>query len=122
MKEHFLNRAIENLKAAELLFENDLYNASANRAYYAAFHIAIATIYNIGITPVIDHRSVQSLFNDHHFNRKKVLPSKFKDYLSHLQVIRNTADYKQGIGKKIAKEQLKSATEFIGAVKSRIEK
>ena len=121
MKEHFLNRALENIKAAVLLFENELYNASANRAYYSAFHIAIAAILYNGTQPIIDHRSVQSLFNDQHFNRKKVLPSKFKDYLSNLQVVRNTADYKQGIGKKIAREQLKFAKEFIETVKSRIE-
>lgn len=37
----YLTKVLENLKAAELLFEAGLYNASANRAYYAAFHAAL---------------------------------------------------------------------------------
>jgi uncharacterized protein (UPF0332 family) len=122
MKESFLNRATENLKAAELLFENEFYNASANRAYYAAFHIAIAAIYNIGVIPNIDHKTVQSLFFDNYFNRRKIFPSKYKEYLSDIQVIRNSADYKQGISKRISKEQLKLAKEFFELVKSSIEK
>jgi uncharacterized protein (UPF0332 family) len=37
MKESFYRRAKENLKAAELLFDSGLYNASANRAYMRLF-------------------------------------------------------------------------------------
>lgn len=76
----FLDRAKENLKAAELLFNDDLFNASANRAYYSAFHIAIAALYSIGIVPTIDHRTIQTLFSDNFFNRRKILPSKYKRY------------------------------------------
>jgi len=38
----FLNKAEENLTAAQICFENGLYNACANRAYYAALHAAVA--------------------------------------------------------------------------------
>ena len=69
MKESFKSRAIENLEAAELLFENGKYNASANRAYYAAFHLAIAALFSNSIKPNIDHRSVQSLFSDLFFSQ-----------------------------------------------------
>ena len=34
MKYEFMDKAKENLAAAEICFENRLYNASANRAYY----------------------------------------------------------------------------------------
>jgi hypothetical protein len=47
--EEFIHKARENLKAAELLFENGLYNASANRAYYAALHFAISILAKMGI-------------------------------------------------------------------------
>ncbi|MBM2815274.1 MAG: hypothetical protein HW421_2036 [Ignavibacteria bacterium] len=113
MKESFIIRAKENLKAAELLYENCLYNASANRAYYAAFHAAIAGIYSIGITPDIDHKTVQSLFSDYFFNRRKIYPSKFKKYLKDLQINRNDADYKNGISKRIAKQQLSYSKELV---------
>ncbi len=117
MKELFYQRANENLEAAKLLYENDLINASANRAYYAAFHISIAAIYHIGIIPNIDHKIVQTLFVNHFFNKKKILPSSFKRYLKDLQDNRNLADYKTGISKKNAKQQLKDAVEFVELIK-----
>ena len=112
MKESFKNRAIENLEAAELLFENGKYNASANRDCYAAFHLAIYMLYKIDIVPTIDHKTIQALFSDYYFNRRKVLPSIYKRYLSELQMIRNTADYYDGILKKQASKQLKMTKEF----------
>ncbi len=45
MTESFYLKAVENLEAAKLLYDNGLNNASANRAYYAVFHISIAAIY-----------------------------------------------------------------------------
>ncbi len=44
MKSEFFTKAKENIKTAEILFEHQLYNASANRAYYAAFQAAIAAL------------------------------------------------------------------------------
>ena len=117
MKETFLKRAIENIESAELLFERGKFNASANRAYYAAFHIAIAAIYDVGIVPNIDHKTVHTLFSDNFFNRRKILPSKYRMYLSELQNKRNIADYKAGVSPKIAKSQLRIAIEFVNIVK-----
>jgi uncharacterized protein (UPF0332 family) len=112
MKEVFFELANENLKAAELLFVNNFFNASANRAYYSAFHIAIAAIFTLGITPAMDHRTVQTLFTENYCNRRKVLPSKYKGFLPEMQDRRNNADYRKGVTKKIAKQQLKDAKEF----------
>jgi uncharacterized protein (UPF0332 family) len=42
--QEFLTKARENLQAAEQAFSEGLYNASANRAYYAAFQAAIAAL------------------------------------------------------------------------------
>jgi uncharacterized protein (UPF0332 family) len=49
MRDEFLTKARENLKAAEVLFEQQLYNAAVNRAYYAAFQAAIAALADQGI-------------------------------------------------------------------------
>ncbi len=121
MKESFKNRAIENLEAAELLFENGKYNASANRAYYAAFHSAIAAVYNAGINPTIDHKSIHSLFSDYYFNRRKIINSKYKGFLSDLQDKRNHADYRLGVSKKVSRQQLFNAREFVNLVLKVIE-
>ncbi|MBX3045254.1 MAG: HEPN domain-containing protein [Candidatus Kapabacteria bacterium] len=69
MKESFRNRALENIRAAEVLFEQEFFNASANRAYYAAFHAAISAILSIGIEPKIEHKPVHSIFTENYFNR-----------------------------------------------------
>jgi uncharacterized protein (UPF0332 family) len=116
MKESFVERANENIKAAEILFDNGLFNASANRAYYAAFHTALFALYSIGIIPDIDHRTVQILFADNFCNRRKIVPSKFKGFLKGMQDIRSDADYKSGVSKKDAKQQLKNAKEFLDII------
>jgi len=60
MKKEFLAKAEQNLRAAELLFENGLYDASANRSYYAALHAAVAALSGAGIkTERISHDTVQ---------------------------------------------------------------
>ena len=117
MKEIFKSKAIENIKIAEIAYDNDCFNASANRAYYAAFHAAIYALSSIGIELRIDHKTVQSLFAVNFINRRKTFSSKFKGYLKELQEKRNIADYKlTDISKKMAKQQLEKAKEFIDII------
>ena len=113
MKEIFKNKALKNIKIAEIAFENACFNASANRAYYAAFDAAIAAIYSIGIEPRIDHNVIQSLLSDYFFNKRKIIPSKYRGDLKKLQENRNIADYHEGVSKKTAKKQLFLAKELV---------
>jgi len=124
MKDEFLTKAKENIAAAELLFDNKLYNASANRAYYAAFHAAIAALAAIGIeTDAISHPATQSKFNTELIYRRKVYPSRLKSYLKDLQDKRNRADYKAVfLSKTLASRQLRHAQEFVDIIKQEIEK
>lgn len=112
MKELFFEKAKENLKAAEILFEAGLYNASANRAYYSAFHIAIAALYSLGITPTNDHSKVQTLFADNFCNRRKLFASKYIDNFGDMWDNKNIADYKSTVKKDVAKKQLTNTKEF----------
>lgn len=112
---------MENIKIAEIAFNNDCYNASANRAYYAAFHAAIAALYNLGIEPKIDHKVVQSLFSDNYFNRRKVIAFQYKGYLKELQGKRNIADYREGVTKKVSKTQLSLAKELVEIILRELE-
>jgi uncharacterized protein (UPF0332 family) len=100
------------LLAAEILFKADLYNASANRAYYAVFHAAFEILIQNGLTPEIDHRNVFSLLNNELINRKKIYPSKLKEYFNFLQDNRNKADYNGNVSKDKATKQLKRANEI----------
>jgi uncharacterized protein (UPF0332 family) len=122
MKQEFFAKAQENLKAAELLFENGLYNATANRAYYAALHAAIAALADIGISVTvserISHEATHSNFTTELIPRRKKYASFLKSYLVDLQSVRNDADYKtKNVSKKVASKQLKQAKEFVETVK-----
>jgi len=115
MEEIFLAKAGENIQAAELLFENEMYHASANRAYYAAFHAAVAALAHAGIELVgLGHDSVQARFNGELIRRRKVYPGRFKSYLPDLQTVRDDADYKlRLLSQRVAKRQLDKAKEYV---------
>ncbi len=49
MKTEFFDKARKNLAVAQICFEKGFYDDCANRAYYAAFHAAIAAILDRGI-------------------------------------------------------------------------
>ncbi len=123
MKNEFLNKANENLIAATLLFENELYNALANRAYYAAFQAAVAALANIGIETVShSHKATQAHFAAELIKRRKIYPSHLKSYLRNLIDVRNDADYEQkSVSKKVALRQLKKAKEFVELVTQEME-
>ncbi len=115
MESTFAAKATENIRAAETLFENGMYNASANRGYYAALHAAVAALESAGIhLDRIDHDKVQAQFNGELIRRKKLYPSRLKSHLLVLQAVRNTADYRTAlVSKKKAMRQLNRAQEYV---------
>ncbi|HAO19809.1 MAG TPA: hypothetical protein DCQ37_04505 [Desulfobacteraceae bacterium] len=122
MKNEFILKAKENLKAAELLFENGLYNASANRSYYAALHAAVAALTTIGIkSEPISHKTTQANFSAELIQRRKVYPSRLKSYLTELQDTRNDADYRiKSVSKNLASKQLAKSKEFINQIATEV--
>ncbi len=72
MKQEFFSKAKENLKIAQISFDNECYNACANRAYFAAFQAAVAALADKDIrNEKNDHAWVQSEFNLKLIKRKK---------------------------------------------------
>ena len=118
MKTEFLTKAEENLTAAQVCFENGLYNACANRAYYAALHAAVAALAHRGIKrDKINHGQVQADFSGELIKRRKVYPAKFKSYLSDMQLVRNQADYAaKQISRKVARLWLLKSEEILGLI------
>jgi uncharacterized protein (UPF0332 family) len=112
MKHEFLEKAKENLTVAQWSYENDHYNASANRAYYAAFQATIAALANAAIitNPRISHSAAQSLFATELIRRRKIYPSHLKSYKL------------QSVSKKKASTPLKRAKEFVEIITKEIEK
>ena len=123
MKQDYLEKAKENLNAARMLFDAGLHNASANRAYYAAFHAAIAALSDAGIKmDNTNHKNVQALFSGELIRRRKVYSGSLRSYLMVMQEVRNEADYRPGsISKKVTQRQLTKAVEFVDAVTQRFE-
>ncbi len=115
MVEEFSGKAEHNLTAARICFENGLYDASTNRAYYAAFQATVALLASRGYKRErLDHKWVQAEFNRRLVNREKAFPSRMKSLLAKMQYFREMADYKpERIGKKVAHAQISRAEEMI---------
>jgi uncharacterized protein (UPF0332 family) len=110
----FADKAEENFLASRILFEKELYNASASRAYFASFQFAIAILKKSGIeSEKNEHDWVQSTFNRELIYRRGIFPQRIRSYLMDLQKIRNLADYSSVcISKKIAYRQIKKVEEL----------
>ena len=122
MKLIFATKVRENIEAAELLYDNQKYNACVNRAYYAAFQAAIAGLLNAGMTiDRISHEALQAKFNGELIRRRKIYPNKFRSYLLDLQSVRDDADYGLiFVSKKVAGRQFKKAKEFVAVIEKEI--
>lgn len=114
----FMGKARANLAAARICLENNLYDASANRSYYAAFQIAVAALAHRDILKDrLDHKWVQAQFNEKLIKREKAYAGKLKTYLADMQAVRNEADYKpNGVSKRLAVKQMNRAEEMIRLV------
>ncbi len=120
----WIDKANENLTAAQLCCDHGLFNACANRLYYAMFHAAIAALLKNGVklpSKNIGHDWVQSNFSGLLIHRRKVFPGKFRPYLSDAYWIRTTADYKAScVSKDAAASELKKAKEFVDKIQMEI--
>lgn len=118
MQAEFFKKAQDNLNLAKYCLEQGGYDASANRAYYAAFQAAIAALAHVGIiNKKNDHKWVQATFVGELINRRKVYPSRLKSYLSDMLSLRNNADYSEkSVSQKLASRQLAKANEFVETI------
>lgn len=119
MKQEFLNKAKENLKIAQMSFDNECYNVCATRAYFSAFQAAIAALADKGCLTrgKNDHGYIQSEFSFQLIKRHKIYPAKLRTYLSDMQAERNRADYSEkNISKRVAYIQLSKAEEMVGLI------
>jgi uncharacterized protein (UPF0332 family) len=116
----WLSKSAENLAVAQLCFDNDHFNACANRLYYAMFHAGAAALLKNGIIPPkenIGHDWLQANFSGQLIQRRKVFPARFKPYLSGAQALRDIADYKSySVSKNVAARELNKAKDFVNGV------
>jgi len=95
----YLEKARENLEVAETSLSTGHVNASANRAYYAAFQAAVAALWVEGIRPprehtgTLSHSAVQNEWSGRLVYRRKLYPPELRTTLQLLYKLRVQADY-----------------------------
>ncbi len=122
MIQEFLTKAQENLAVAEYTLSQKHYNASTNRAYYAAFQAAIAALAHAGIKhPQNPHSWVQAQFSGVLVARRKLYPANLASFLLPIQMHRDKADYETSfVSKGIAEHQVRQAKEFVFTIVERL--
>lgn len=121
-----LNKARESLQAAELCYSHKLYNATANRAYYAMFQAVIAALHAAGIQPTGEqwsHAGLQAAFTLELTRRRKLYAASLSTMLKDSLSLRNIADYKPAsISERLANQTLRWAREFLKQVEQKVKK
>ncbi|MFY7998970.1 MAG: HEPN domain-containing protein [Candidatus Kapaibacteriota bacterium] len=122
MKDLFRQRSAQNLRAAELLAEAGLFDAAANRSYYAVFDAAFVACLHFGVPVVPDHAKVLAAFCNDLVARRKIFPASMKKTLYELQQHRIRADYGDAaVSKHIAQTSLKAAMSLVAIINETVQ-
>lgn len=120
-----LQKALINLRAAEVCYRESLPDPTVSRAYYSVFHAAIAALirfseYRTG-GESWDHAEVQAEFNRRLIIRQKMFPAELGRIPSDLINYRHVADYRRStVGRKVAGRCLEKARRFVAAVENKL--
>jgi uncharacterized protein (UPF0332 family) len=119
--EAYLRKAFESLAGAQSEFDNERFNNCTHRLHYAAFQAAISALLRYGIRRADGrwpHTFVQSEFNGKLINRQRRYPSRLRDILADLQLLRHQADYDGAtITRPEARDGLRRSRELIEAIR-----
>ena len=111
-----LEKAKESLSAAEILSEEELYDFSASRSYYAMFYTAEALLLTKGLS-FSSHQGVISWFGKE-FIKTKIFPPKLREHLAQAFDLRQLGDYgmPHSIPGEQAQELIRDSREFIATI------
>lgn len=109
-----LNKALEKLETARIMYDNERYDDAVSRTYYAAFHAMTAALLSRDLS-YSSHGQVIGAFN-REFIKTGVFPKKYTTVVQALFDDRQISDY--GIFVKISKS---TASEHICKAKEMIE-
>lgn len=120
LSQHRFSKAVEDLRSAELLLNNQNYRLSMNRSYYAVFH-AIRAINTLSGFDSSKHSGVIA-----HFNQTYVKTGVFDKEMS--KIIRRTSEFREQADyedffdatETDATEVLGLAEKFLGEVKKEL--
>lgn len=113
-QEALILKAQDSIKAAELLRDNEMYNFSVSRAYYAMFYVVEALLIEEGLS-FSKHSAVIARFGQI-FAKTGRAPVEFHRYLIDAQDSRNQGDYDPlaRLSKDDAELHITRAKEFLG--------
>ena len=116
-----LDRAKEDLKAAELLYKNDSFLAANNRAYYSIFR-AIRAVLALERVDFKRHKDVIGYFN-HHYVKTEIFPKMISKKIGQASKVREDSDYEDEYipNAEKTKIQIDTAREVIELVEKYIE-
>jgi uncharacterized protein (UPF0332 family) len=86
-----INRAFETLKEAKTLIENQFWNASVNRIYYACFYAVSGLLLNKGVDSST-HKGLRQMFGLH-FIQTGIVSKEHGKFFSDLFDRRHAGDY-----------------------------
>lgn len=86
-----INRAFETLKEAEKMLENEFWNASINRIYYACFYAVSGLLLKKGVD-TSTHKGIRQMFGLH-FVQTGLVSRESGKFFSDLYDRRQTGDY-----------------------------
>lgn len=104
------------LRQAEILYQNNEFDGSVSRAYYAIFHFTSALLFSKGLE-ARSHEGARRLFSLH-FIRENIFDKNLGTILSHAQKAREESDYEPEIPftQEDAAVRLQEAKEFLSQV------
>jgi len=86
-----IDRAYETLKEAETMMENQFWNASVNRIYYACFYAVSGLLLNKGVDTTT-HKGIRQMFGLH-FVQPGIVAKEYGKFFSDLYDRRQSGDY-----------------------------
>lgn len=119
---HRLEQSKEDLMAAKLLYESELYKSANNRAYYSIFH-SIKAILAMEPIDFKRHKDVQAYFNKNYISTE-IFPKIIGKKIAQASAIREDSDYDDEFVVNADKtlEQINTAESLIEMVEQYINK
>jgi uncharacterized protein (UPF0332 family) len=112
-QEQLIAKANNSIKAAQILFHEEIYDVSISRAYYAMFYVAEAFLISEGLS-FSKHSAVISKFGEI-FAKTNRLPAEYHRYLIEAEQSRLRSDYDASFNptEVEAKENIERAIMFV---------
>lgn len=119
-QKQLLDKAIDSLEAAEILFNQGYYGICVSRTYYSMLYIAKAFLLKLNLS-FSEHSAIIYGFGKEFINNNKI-NNDFYKYLVDAQNLKNVSDYDLDVqvSEEEAKTELKKAKDFIELARKKL--